>query len=89
MLRQSDPFLGTVDKALVLPDRNVSLEVVDEPTACCKGLGPMGRRRCDHDGKIADLEGSGSMVSRQVTFREVLANLGNNPLELVLGEGVR
>jgi hypothetical protein len=88
MLRQANPLLRTVEEALVLPDRDLSLEVIDQPTSGGERLASVwGSRRYDHR-EITDIQWSGAVVSRKFTLWKVLPDGADDALELGLGKGV-
>ena len=70
MLRQADPFLGTVEEALVLPDRDLRLEVVDQTPRCGESLCTALSTASTDSGvsRIATSEGTSEIYSaRRVT----------------------
>ncbi len=82
MLRQADPLLGTVGKALVFPDRHLRLEVVDQAPCGRERLVAVRSTRSHNDGQVADLQGPGAVVGRQPHPWMSLCDCSHHILEL-------
>ncbi len=64
-LRQPDPGRGPGGEALLLPDRHLGLERVDQVRAGRQGRAAVHRPDSDDDGEVADLEVTHPVLDRQ------------------------
>lgn len=88
MLRQADPFLRTVEEGLVLPDRHLRLEIVDQPARGCERFGTVRGRCCDHDSELSEIERADAVVRRQPALWKGSRNLTHNTFQLTQGQRV-
>jgi hypothetical protein len=89
MLGQANPFLRTVEEGLVLPDRHLRLEVVDQPARGRERLGSVRGRCCDHYGELSESERANAVVCRQLALWKGGGNLTHHALQLTQGQRVR
>lgn len=88
MLRQPDPLFGTVGKALMLPDRDLGFEIVDQASRGRKGLVAVRGSSCHHNGEVADLEGAGAVVGGEPHTWVGVSHPTHHALELVQCAGM-
>jgi hypothetical protein len=89
MLRQADPLLRTVGKRLVLPDRHLGLQIVNEAASGGKCLVAMGGGGSHHDGEVADLQRPRAVVGSEPHTPVGVSHLSPHSLQLVQGTRMR
>ena len=86
-LRRADPLLGAVGERLVLPDRHLVLQGVDQCAGGLEGLAAVARRGGADDGDVADGQRAGAMDGGQRGDVVRRGDLGADVAQLVEGRG--
>src|SRR5258706_7348431 len=87
-LRAVYPLAVAASEALMLPDRNGRLQVVDEGAACLERGGAVTAGHGDHDGKIADRQVTNPVHGGDRVQIESLRDLLGDLAQLVRGRRV-
>src|SRR4051812_1984102 len=88
LIAGADPLRVAVGERLVLPDRHLALEIVDQPPAGLEGLAPVGGGRRDHDRDLTQAEVADPVDRRQGGHGEVGRHLLRPLPQALLGGGM-
>src|SRR5690349_13352009 len=85
----ADPLAATVDEVLVFPNRDLGLEVVDQPPARGEGDVPVRRRHRDDHGGVTDLQVPGPVDGGQRGHGGVVTDTLRNLPQVLQRVGMR